>query len=130
MDRAASWSPPGVAPSLPEYADLSARLFEFAGITVILVGAIWAPIAAFRRRKAGDPRTGTTLIRRNLASSILVGLELLVAADIILTISEEPQLRPVLVLGLIILLRTFLSITLDVELEGSWPWARARKKTT
>ena len=115
--------------TLKEYADVSARLFEFAGITVILLGALWAPIDAARRRRGGDMRSGTKLIRRNLASSILVGLELLVAADIILTISEEPQLGPVLVLGLIILIRTFLSITLDVELEGSWPWSRAKRET-
>jgi len=79
-------------------------------------------------RRGGDPRPAFKLIRRNLAGSILVGLELLVGADIIMTISHAPELRQVLVLGLIILIRTFLSITLDVELEGTWPWSRKKQE--
>ncbi|HLT30726.1 MAG TPA: DUF1622 domain-containing protein [Myxococcaceae bacterium] len=114
--------------TLKDYADLTARLFEFAGITVILLGALWAPVAVTRRRRGGDPRPAFKLIRRNLAGSILVGLELLVGADIIMTISHAPELRQVLVLGLIILIRTFLSITLDVELEGTWPWSRKKQE--
>ena len=64
--------------------------------------------------------------REKVGRSILLGLELLVAADIIRTVSEEPTLRGVMVLGMIVLIRTFLSFTLAVELEGHWPWQRAR----
>ena len=110
--------------TLKDYAELVAGLFEFAGITVMLVGALWAPVSLFLKRRKGDARSSFILIRNALASSILIGLELLVAADIVRTISEDPELRPVLILGLIVLIRTFLSLTLEVELEGTWPWKR------
>jgi uncharacterized membrane protein len=63
-----------------------------------------------------------------MGRSILTGLELLVAADIIRTVAVEPTLQSVLVLGLIVLIRTFLSISLQVEIEGKWPWQRVEGK--
>jgi uncharacterized membrane protein len=56
--------------------------------------------------------------------SILLALELLVAADIIRTVAVDPSLRNVGVLGLIVLIRTFLSFSLEVEIDGTWPWRR------
>ncbi len=63
-------------------------------------------------------------LRRSLGRAILVGLEILVAADIIRTVAVEPTMDSVVVLGAIVLIRTFLSFSLEVELEGRWPWRR------
>ena len=63
-----------------------------------------------------------TLVRQKIGKAILLGLEILVAADIISTIVTEPTLDHVLILGLIVLIRTFLSLSLQVELEGRFPW--------
>jgi len=60
--------------------------------------------------------------RQNLGRSILLGLELLVAGDIVRTVAVAPTLETVLVLALIVLMRTFLSMSLEVELKGRWPW--------
>ena len=57
--------------------------------------------------------------------SILLALEFLVAADIIRTVAVEPSLENVAVLGLIVLIRTLLSFSLEVEIDGTWPWRRA-----
>lgn len=65
------------------------------------------------------------MIRTVFARTILLGLEFLVAADIIRTVAVQPSLENVAVLGLIVLIRTFLSFSLEVELDGRWPWARA-----
>jgi uncharacterized membrane protein len=59
-----------------------------------------------------------------MGKAILLGLELLVAADIIRTVAVSPTIQNVLTLGLVVLIRTFLSISLQVELEGRWPWQR------
>ena len=64
--------------------------------------------------------------RQTLGRSILTGLELLVAADIIRTVAVEPTMESVLVLGLIVIIRTFLSFSLEVEIEGHWPWQKVR----
>ena len=60
--------------------------------------------------------------RYRLGRAIILGLELLVAADILRTISAEPTLREVVILGVIVLIRTFLSFSLEIELEGRLPW--------
>jgi len=62
--------------------------------------------------------------RKNMGKAILLGLELLVAADIIRTVVVSPTIDHVLTLGIVVLIRTFLSISLQVELEGRWPWQR------
>lgn len=63
-------------------------------------------------------------LRRSLGRAILLGLEILVAADIIRTVAIEPTFDSVIVLSGIVLIRTFLSFSLEVELEGRWPWQR------
>ncbi len=69
-------------------------------------------------------RRAYTSCRQNLGRAILLGLEFLVAGDIVRTVGVEPSLRSIVVLGLVVLVRTFLSFTLEVELAGSWPWQR------
>ena len=68
--------------------------------------------------------------RKRLGRSILLGLELLVAADIIRTVAVAPTFESVGVLGLIVLIRTFLSFSLELEITGRWPWQKAPEKDT
>ena len=94
---------------------------DAVGVAVIVGGAAYSAVRAV----AGPARSrGYAAFRQNLGRTILLGLELLVAADIVRTVAVTPSLQDVLVLGLIVLIRTFLSITLEVELEGRWPWRR------
>lgn len=101
---------------------------EAAGIIVITTGVIAASLqfVAGLRRRAFDE--AYTLYRRRVGQAILLGLELLVAADIIGTVAVEPTLRSVGVLGLIVLVRTFLSMALEIEMEGRLPWRRENVK--
>lgn len=101
---------------------LSAQLMEGAGIGAMVLGAILAAVLLAVRRRGLAPGEAYRRFRLNLGRAILLGLEFLVAADIIRTVSEAPTMRSVVVLGLIVLIRTFLSFTLTVELEGRWPW--------
>jgi uncharacterized membrane protein len=97
---------------------------ELAGIAATLLGALVATLVATRRLLAG----GALLMevyqsyRRQLSQGILLGLEFLVAADIIGTVVVEPTFRSVGVLALIVAIRTFLSFALEVEIAGRWPW--------
>jgi uncharacterized membrane protein len=104
---------------------LSARLFEGAGVAVMVVGSLVSSVLVLFHYRRGGGEHAFRSFREKVGRSILLGLELLVAADIIRTVSEEPTLRGVIVLGLIVLIRTFLSFTLAVELEGHWPWKSA-----
>ena len=110
-----------------------AKWFELSGIAVIIVGTLFA-MAKFLANALGLRRTEeiagqrdlVSAFRKTLGRSILTGLELLVAADIIRTVAVEPTLQSVLVLGLIVAIRTFLSFSLEVEIEGHWPWQKVR----
>ena len=89
-------------------------------VLVIVVGLLVAAGRfAFAARREADPYRR---LRQDMGRGILLGLELLVAADIIRTVAVDPTLENVSVLGLIVLIRTFLSMALQVELEGRWPW--------
>jgi uncharacterized membrane protein len=96
------------------------------GVLVIVLGVL---VAAGRFVFAGDQSSDPyRRLRQDLGRGILLGLELLVAADIIRTVAVAPTLESVAVLGLIVLIRTFLSIALQVELEGQWPWQASNSK--
>lgn len=114
--------PPGAM--IQQAVDLAAFFFEVVGVAVMVAGAIaGVPMVLLRRGiSAETPRYHA--YRQLLGRSILLGLEFLVGADIIRTVAELPTMSHVLVLGMIVLIRTFLSITLEVELEGRWPWQR------
>ena len=110
-------------PSFNEIAEMVGLLFDGVGVLVIVLGTVVATVrlAAYRRRDADPYRQ----FRQDIGRGLLLGLEFLVAADIIRTVAVTPTLQGVLVLGLIVLIRTFLSTALQVELEGQWPWQRA-----
>jgi uncharacterized membrane protein len=98
------------------------RVAEVAGVGAILTGsaiASWMAIKELRTMPGGQVFKN---LRQRLGRAILLGLELLVAADIIGTVTEQPNLGSVFVLGMIVLIRTFLSFTLELEIEGRWPW--------
>ncbi|WP_338863483.1 DUF1622 domain-containing protein [Myxococcus stipitatus] len=101
---------------------LSAQVMELAGVGAMVLGAVFATGLLLLRRQGLQPQEAYRRFRLNMGRAILLGLEFLVAADIIRTVSDEPTLSGVIVLGGIVLIRTFLSFTLTVELEGRWPW--------
>ena len=98
--------------------------FEIGGVAILVVGSLAAfATAAFTYRRVGGLRAYEGL-RRNVGRAILLGLEFLIIADIVLTITVDPTLASALALGLIVLVRTFLSFSLEIELEGALPWRR------
>lgn len=105
-----------------EVAETVGLVIDGIGVLAIIVGIVVATVrfATHAGREADRFRQ----YRQDLGRGILLGLEFLVAADIIRTVAVEPTLESVVVLGLIVLIRTFLSMALEVELEGRWPWQR------
>ena len=108
-------------------AHVVAKVVELSGIAIIALGA-FGTLALFAVRFAGggDRDQAVADFRSSLGRAILLGLEFLVAADIINTVAVEPTLVSVAVLAGIILIRTFLSFSLEVEIEGRWPWERRK----
>lgn len=102
---------------------LTTAALELAGIFVMTGGMLAASLVALARAARG--MAGSHLYewyRQTLARAILLGLEFLVAADIINTVAVDPSFRSVGVLALIVLVRTFLSFTLELDISGRWPW--------
>lgn len=98
---------------------------EAAGIVVIVFGSIASTAKYVRARwQSADGAVPFQSLRSSLGRYILLGLEFLVAADIINTVAVEPTLQSLAVLAGIVLIRTFLSFSLEVEIEGRWPWQR------
>ena len=96
---------------------------DAAGVVVIVIGAVMAFVAAVVRlgRRESDVYRG---FRQQLGQTILIGLELLVAGDIVRTVATTPTLIAVAILATIVLIRTFLSFSLEVEITGRWPWQK------
>lgn len=105
------------------YIDYIARILEIVGVLTIAIGAGSALIRYFFSLQKVKPPTYKEL-RHDLGKAILLGLEILVAADITATVVTEPTMTRVLTLGIIVLIRTFLSLSLQVELEGKFPWQK------
>jgi uncharacterized membrane protein len=106
--------------------ELLGRLMEGIGVVVIVTGALLAT-ARFLRGAShrGGPSPRYKTFRTGVAQAILLGLEFLVAGDIIRTVAVEPTFTSVGVLAIIVLIRTFLSFEMTLEIEGRWPWQRA-----
>jgi uncharacterized membrane protein len=103
-----------------------AQGFEALGAAVLVVGVVWSIVlAAFAWRRSGQPRRAYAALRQSFGGALLLSLEVLVAADLIRTVAVAPSLTNVLVLGIIVLIRTLLSISLETEIEGVPPWRRA-----
>lgn len=109
-------------PPFTPIAETTSYIVDAAGVAIIVLGLLYA-LGRFGFGAQG-PEGRYRRFRQDLGRGILLGLEFLVAADIIRTVAVAPTLENVLVLGLIVLIRTFLSMALQVELEGRWPWQR------
>ena len=109
-----------------EWIHVVTRVVEVVGIAIIVLGAFGSLLAFLVQLGRGQPMEASVAgFRSSLGRSILLGLEFLVAADIVNTVAIEPTLQSLAVLAGIILIRTFLSFSLEVEIEGQWPWRRA-----
>lgn len=109
-----------------EAMDRVAQLFEALGASVLLGGLVLSVVLAARAWwRNRDGRAAYERLRRSFGGVILLGLEILVAADLLRTVAVSPTLQNVLILGVIVLIRTFLSFSLEVEIEGVPPWRRA-----
>ena len=105
----------------------TARVIEAVGIAIIVLGAIVSSIYfLWQLLNGGVLAESYQAYRANLGRGILLGLEFLIAADIIGTVAVEPTLENLGVLAIIVLIRTFLSFTLEIEIQGRWPWQHAR----
>lgn len=107
---------------------LATSAVEIVGTAIIVVGA-FGTLGAFLIGLVKSATRRETLVadfRSGLGRSILLGLEFLVAADIINTVAVEPTIESLLVLAGIVLIRTFLSFSLEVEIDGRWPWQKGQ----
>ena len=112
-----------------QVAHNASHLIELIGVTIIGGGAIGTlALFLYRLVRREDPVQAVTSFRSSFGRAILLGLELLIAADIINTVAVRPTLVSVAVLAGIVAIRTFLSFSLEVEIEGTWPWQRGAKR--
>jgi uncharacterized membrane protein len=105
------------------WIEIAALAIEILAVGIIVVATLYATVrflvqAVLRRGKKGSYQQ----LKYSLGRSLLLGLEILVAADVVRTVALEATLESVAVLGLLVLIRTFLSWALVVEIEGRWPW--------
>lgn len=118
-----------VGATVTEWIEYAALAIEVLAVAIIMLSITYATfnylfVSIFR------PRTENTYrqLKLRLGKALLLGLEILVAADIVRTVALEATLQSVAVLGLLVLIRTFLSWALVVELEGRWPWQPASQE--
>ena len=120
-------NPVGRVMDINHTVELIGSAFELAGVGVLAAGSVLAfvrsLVSLFRVR---DGSLAYRHLRLYLGRAIMIGLELLIAADIIRSVAIDPTFATVGVLGLLVLVRTFLSWSIDVEINGKWPWQRAR----
>jgi uncharacterized membrane protein len=101
--------------------------FEVAGVAILVVGSLLAFGSAAFGLRGGGGRVAYQCARQGVGRAILLGLEVLIIADIVLTITVDQTFDSALTLGLIVLVRTFLSFSLEIELEGSLPLRRGSR---
>jgi uncharacterized membrane protein len=110
------------------YVDLLAKALELAGVAIIVGGIILATLTFIRDGRRAGWESAYSYYRSNIGRGILLGLELLVGADIIATITAPLTIESVGLLAGVVLIRTFLSFSLETEIEGYWPWQRAARE--
>lgn len=110
-----------------ETISIAGYAVEAMGVLVILAGSAWSSFQFARSYRRAPEGVAYTQFRRALGRSIILGLEFLIAGDIIRTVVVADTLENVAILGLIILIRTFLGVTLHLEIEGRWPWQAEKR---
>ncbi len=113
--------------SVRDFIEIAGDAIELAGVALIAGGLLFATVRV--ALLPADVGTRTQRYRQDLGRAILLGLEVLVAADIIRTVAFTPTMASVSILALIVTIRTFLSWSLTLELEGRWPWQRETPRT-
>jgi uncharacterized membrane protein len=104
------------------------KVVETVGTGIMVIGGLGAFLVFLRDAATDTRRVGSyERLRRNLGRSILLGLEVLIVADIVHTVVVDQTFQSVTVLGIIVLIRIVLSFSLDVEIDGAWPWNRLRE---
>ena len=107
------------------FARVSAASLELLALAVLLGGVALAGRAGMSEYRGRGAQHAYRTLRQWIGRGMLLALELLVAADIIRTVALEPTIQSVIVLAGIVLIRTFLSLSLEVEIEGRWPWRKS-----
>jgi uncharacterized membrane protein len=108
------------------FFERATQTFEVSGVSAMVLGFLWAFVLAVATwKRSGDGGRAFKTLRNTLGGAILLGLELLVAADIVKTVTSTPSLTDAAVLGMIVLIRTVLSITIEIEVDGVAPWRKA-----
>jgi uncharacterized membrane protein len=103
------------------------RVVEATGAAIMVLGGLWALLAYAVATTRPIARAGAyQQLRQRLGRAILLGLEVLIIGDIVRTIIVDPTIESVAVLGLIVVIRIVLSFSLEVEMDGTWPWSRWR----
>ena len=113
---------------LDEAMERAVQAFEIVGVAILAIGSIVALLGAAKAVFRGARAIAYQQLRRDVGRSILLGLEVLIIADIVETVTIDPTLEGTAALALIVLVRTFLSFSLEVELEGVVPWRRHRQR--
>ena len=110
------------------FAQWAGRLLDATGVVVILGGVVLATImVVIAALKQGTIHDLYRSYRHNLARSILIGLEFLVADDIIRSVAGNLSLDSVIILAIIVVIRSLLGVEFEMEIEGRWPWQRKQK---
>lgn len=102
----------------------ASQAMDLAGVVIIVGGALLATVHFALRWKDRASGTQYRRYRQSVGRAILLGLEFLLAADIVRTVAIDPTFRSVGVLAVIVAIRTFLSLELELEIDGRWPWQR------
>jgi uncharacterized membrane protein len=108
------------------FFERATQTFEVLGVSSMVVGFLFAfALARVTWKRTGEGARAFKALRDSLGGAILLGLELLVAADIVKTVTSTPSLTDAAVLGIIVLIRTVLSISIEIEVDGVAPWRKA-----
>ena len=105
-----------------EAVELAVKAFEVLGVAILIVGSVMSFVTYVHDFGTLDRTRAYVRLRGNIGRTILLGLEVLIVADIVLTVAIDSTIESAISLGVIVLVRTFLSFSLEIELEGVVPW--------
>ena len=106
-----------------EIMTVTGIVLDATGVTIVAIGSL-ASLVRFLVRGLPEFSMAYRRLREDVGRAILLGLEFLIAGDIIRSVVVDPTLLNIVTLGLVVIIRTFLSMTLQLEVEGRWPWQR------
>ncbi|MEA1794493.1 DUF1622 domain-containing protein [Rhodococcus qingshengii] len=108
------------------FFELVTEWFEVLGVVAMVLGLLFAFVIAGRAwSRTRDGSSAFRTLRETMGAVILLGLEILVAADLVKTVTSSPSLTDAAVLGMIVLIRTVLSLSIQIEIDGVLPWRKA-----